>query len=68
MLPFSLDFLQSSASVNPVLVRKMKGTIMSNAVDVFSQLSSIKGLNLLSEMVSFTSKIVSVVEKINKLT
>lgn len=41
---------------------------MSNFADVFSQLSSVKGLNLLSEMVSFTSKIVSVVEKINKFT
>ncbi|AEX40233.1 hypothetical protein [Corynebacterium pseudotuberculosis] len=40
---------------------------MHNFTEVLSQLSSIKGLNLLTEMVSFVSKIISVMEKINKL-
>ncbi|AEQ07264.1 Hypothetical protein CpMEX30_1819 [Corynebacterium pseudotuberculosis] len=64
---YSLDFLESSTIVSPVLLRKVKGNVMGNFTEVLSQLSSIKGLNLLTEMVSFVSKIISVMEKINKL-
>ncbi|ADK29525.1 hypothetical protein CpsigB_04380 [Corynebacterium pseudotuberculosis] len=64
---YSLDFLESSTIVSPVLLRKVKGNVMHNFTEVLSQLSSIKGLNLLTEMVSFVSKIISVMEKINKL-